>query len=384
MESKKYDDIRPFRDEELPAAIARLLADPMFNALFPFLDQFIPEEKLKADLRALKSIYEFQHTIIHTFVTKLGRKTCDAIDLSGFKYLDKSKSYTYVTNHRDIVLDSAFLNILMIDKGIDTFEIAIGDNLLMHPWISDLVRINKSFLVKRNLPVRQQLACSLELSSYIYHRVVDSNVSVWLAQREGRAKDSDDRTQESVLKMLNLGGSGSVLENLASLNLVPVTISYEYDPCDYLKAKEMQLKRDDPDYKKTQKDDLLNMKTGMMGYKGRVFYKINPCIAEDILNLEGEMHKNELFTKIARLMDNRIHRNYHLYPGNYIATDMLDGLDTFAHCYSLKEKEHFAAYLEKQLSKIQIDGKDEPFLRKRMLEMYSNPLKNKLEADKIV
>lgn len=384
MESKKYDDIRPFRDEELPAAIARLLADPMFNALFPFLDPFIPEEKLKADLRALKSIYEFQHTIIHTFVTKLGRKTCDAIDLSGFKYLDKTKSYTYVTNHRDIVLDSAFLNILMIDKGIDTFEIAIGDNLLMHPWISDLVRINKSFLVKRNLPVRQQLACSLELSSYIYNRVVDSNVSVWLAQREGRAKDSDDRTQESVLKMLNLGGSGSVLENLASLNLVPVTISYEYDPCDYLKAKEMQLKRDDPDYKKTQKDDLLNMKTGMMGYKGRVFYKINPCIAEDILNLEGEMHKNELFTKIARLMDNRIHRNYHLYPGNYIATDMLDGLDTFAHCYSLKEKEHFAAYLEKQLSKIQIDGKDEPFLRKRMLEMYSNPLKNKLEADKNV
>lgn len=382
MESNRYDDIRPFRDEELPDAISRLLQDPMFNAILPYLALIIPEEKLKADLRSLKTIYEFQHTIIHTFVTGLAKKTCDALDLSGFKYLDKSKNYTYVTNHRDIVLDSAFLNILMINKGIDTFEIAIGDNLLVFPWISDLVRINKSFLVKRDLSVRQQLASSLELSSYIYNRVVDSNVSVWVAQREGRAKDSDDRTQESVLKMLNLGGSGSVLENLASLNLVPVTISYEYDPCDYLKAKEMQLKRDDPDFKKTQRDDLLNMKTGMMGYKGRVFYKISPCISSELLNMEGEMHKNELFTKIARLMDNRIHRNYHLYPGNYIATDMLDGLDTFAHCYSLKEKEQFAAYLEKQLSKIEIEGKDEPFLRKRMLEMYSNPLKNKMDADK--
>jgi hypothetical protein len=382
MESQRYDDIRPYRDEELHDAITRLLADPMFNAIMPFIDPIIPEEKVKADLRALKSIYEFQHTIIHTFVTGLAKKTCDALDLSGFKYLDKTKNYTYVTNHRDIVLDSAFLNILMIDKGIDTFEIAIGDNLLVHPWISDLVRINKSFLVKRDLSVRQQLASSLELSSYIYNRVVDSGVSVWVAQREGRAKDSDDRTQESVLKMLNLGGSGSVLENLASLNIVPVTISYEYDPCDYLKAKEMQVKRDDPDFKKTQKDDMLNMKTGMTGYKGRVFYKISPCISKDLLTMDSEMHKNELFTKIAKLMDNRIHRNYHLYPGNYIATDMLDGLDTFAHCYSVKEKEHFAAYLEKQLSKIELEGKDEPFLRKRMLEMYSNPLKNNLEADK--
>ena len=237
MESQRYDDIRPFRDEELHDAITRLLQDPMFNAIIPFVASIIPEEKLRADMRALKTIYEFQHTIIHTFVTGLGKKTCDALDLAGFKYLDKNKNYTYVTNHRDIVLDSAFLNILMIDKGIDTFEIAIGDNLLVHPWISDLVRINKSFLVKRDLSVRQQLASSLELSSYIYNRVVDSKVSVWVAQREGRAKDSDDRTQESVLKMLNLGGSGSVLENLASLNLVPVTISYEYDPCDYLKAK---------------------------------------------------------------------------------------------------------------------------------------------------
>jgi hypothetical protein len=381
MESRNFDDIRPYRDEEVQEAIGRLLADPQFCSVFPELSDIIPAEKLEALFRSVRSVHDFQHQIAHALVTGIGRKTTDALDLSGFKYLDKTKNYTYVTNHRDIVLDSAFLDILLINKGLDTFEIAIGDNLLVFPWINDLVRLNKSFLVKRDLPVRQQLAASLELSSYMHYVIEEKNESIWMAQREGRAKDSDDRTQESVLKMLNLGGSGSVLENLASMNIVPVTISYEYDPCDFLKAKEMQLKRDQPDYKKTQKDDLINMGTGIMGYKGRVFYKVSPCISDVLLKMEVNMHKNELFEKIARLVDNRIHRNYHLYPGNYIATDMLDGLDTFAQSYSTKEKEQFTAYLERQLGRIDLPNKEENFLRKRMLEMYSNPLKNKLKAE---
>lgn len=384
MENKTYEDIRAYRDTDLPGAIDRLLNDPGFAGVFPYVADVFPEAELREKLRSLKTIYEFQHEVIDPIVIALGKKTTDALELSGLKYLDRSKAYTYISNHRDIVLDSAFLDILLIAKGIDTFEIAIGDNLLIHPWITDLVRLNKSFLVKRNLPVRQQLACSMEMSSYIHDRINRANVSVWLAQREGRAKNSDDRTQDSVLKMLNLGGNGSVLENLASLNIVPVSISYEYDPCDYLKAMEMQLKRDNPDFRKSQKDDLMNMMTGMMGYKGRVFYKITPCISGEIHKMDEEMHKNELFTKITRLMDVRIHRNYHLYPGNYIATDMLDGIDTFSHCYSLREKEQFASYLERQLGKINLENKDEPFLRKKMLEMYSNPLRNKLEADKEV
>jgi hypothetical protein len=181
--------------------------------------------------------------------------------------------------------------------------------------------------------------------------------------------------------MLNLGGSGSVLENLASMNIVPVSISYEYDPCDYLKAREMQLKRDNPDYRKTQKDDIENMQTGLMGYKGRVFYKVSPCISDELIKMEVGMHKNELFEKVAKLMDNRIHRNYHLYPGNYVAADLLDGLDRFSNSYSATERDRFIDYLKQQLDKIELKNKDEDFLRKRMLEMYSNPLKNKLEAE---
>ena len=382
MEVQKYDDIRPFRDEELPEVIDRLLQDPQFCAFILLVAPDVPIDAMKAQLRQLKGVLDFQQKVMHPIVRNVAKKTTDSLDLSGFKQLDKSHSYTYVSNHRDIILDSAFLDILLIEKNLDTFEIAIGDNLLIYPWISDLVRINKSFLVKRGLPVRQQLEASLELSSYMHDTIEERNQSIWIAQREGRAKDSNDRTQVSVLKMLNLGGSGSVLENIASMNLVPVSISYEYDPCDYLKAKEMQQKRDDPDYKKSQKDDILSMRTGLIGYKGRVFYKVSPCISEELLKMEESMHKNELYEKVADLMDIRIHQNYHLYPGNYIAADMLDGIDRFSQSYSASEKEHFAAYIKQQLDKIDLKNKDENFLRKSMLEMYSNPLKNKLEAEK--
>jgi hypothetical protein len=381
MEAKRFDDIRSYRDEEVQETMERLLSDPQFCAILPFFHHEFPLEALTQKLRAVRSIHDFQHHIVHPIVTGVARRTTTSLELAGYKFLDKKKSYTFITNHRDIVLDSAFLDILLINKGLETFEIAIGDNLLVFPWISDLVRLNKSFLVKRNLPVRQQLASSLELSSYMHHVIREKGASIWLAQREGRAKDSDDRTQESVLKMLNLGGGGSVLENLASMNVVPVSISYEYDPCDFLKAREMQLKRDNPEYVKTKQDDLLSMGTGITGFKGRVFYKVSPCLTDELLKLEGEMHKNELFEKIARLVDVRIHRNYHLYPGNYVAADMLDGLETFSQNYSAKEKEQFTQYLEKQLSRIELPHKDEAFLRKRVLEMYANPLKNKLKAD---
>lgn len=381
MEAKRFDEIRSFYDKEVPDVVARLLSNPGFcdimNALFP--ESRLAEQR--EVMRKATSIDTFQRQVIYPIVRNLADKTTSSLELSGFKYLDKSQSYTYISNHRDIILDSAFLDILLIEKGLDTFEIAIGDNLLSYPWIKDIVRLNRSFIVKRDLSVRQQLIASMELSAYIHHTLHENNQSIWIAQREGRAKDSDDRTQESVLKMLNLGGTGSVLDNLASLQIVPVSISYEYDPCDYLKAKEMQQKRDDPDYRKTKADDLLNMQTGIKGFKGRVFYKVTPCISSELLEKDAGMHKNELFEHVAKLIDHRIHTNYHLYPGNYVAADMLDGLDIFSKCYSAKEKNAFVDYLEKQLEKIDLPGKDEDFLRKRMLEMYANPLKNKKRAE---
>ena len=209
------------------------------------------------------------------------------------------------------------------------------------------------------------------MSKYIHYAVTEKGENIWIAQREGRAKDSDDRTQESVLKMLSLGGK------LQELNIVPLCISYEYDPCDYLKAKEFQLKRDNSAYKKSKQDDLENMKVGIMGYKGRIHYECAPCINEWLGELEG-MPKADYFAEVAKRMDRDIHAGYKLFPGNFIAMDMLSGKKEYADHYTADDVERFNKYLSRQLEKIDIPNKDEAFLRNCILNMYANPAKNKL------
>ena len=291
---------------------------------------------------------------------------------------DKTSAYTYISNHRDIILDSGFLSVELIDKGMDTVEIAIGDNLLIYPWIKKFVRVNKSFIVQRALTMRQMLESSGRMSRYMHHTIKDKNQSIWIAQREGRAKDSNDRTQESVLKMLAMGGEGDIIDRLIEMNILPLAISYEYDPCDYLKAQEFQLKRDIPDYKKTQEDDLKNMQTGLFGPKGRVHFQVASCINEELEKLDRSLSKPELFSQISALIDRRIHANYRMYPGNYIAHDYLSGTQAFAGHYTAEEKKHFTDYIDQQLARIELPNKDIPFLREKMLLMYANPLTNYL------
>lgn len=372
-----FDDIRAYKNQELLPALNRLWEDPEFRAVveaIPFIDSV---EGLKKASLQCTNINLLHKTIVHRLLSKLVNNTCDDLGGNGFDRLDPHQSYLFMSNHRDIVLDSGFLNVLLLNHGLDSCETGIGDNLLIRPWISDFVRANKSFVVKRNLSVREQLAATAELAAYIRHTLKNKNQSIWLAQREGRAKDSDDRTQKSILKMLIFGSSGNILDNLASMHLIPLSISYEFDPCDYLKAKEMQLKRDQDDYVKSPADDLLSMKTGIMGYKGRVFYSLGACISQEIIKMDATMHKNDLIEKIASLMDFHIHANYCLYPNNYIAADLLDEADTFVKSYSMDEREKFVNYLQQQLNKIDLPNKDEAFLRNKMLEMYANPLKNK-------
>lgn len=204
-------------------------------------------------------------------------------------------------------------------------EIAIGDNLLIYPWIRTLVRINKSFVVQRSVSLRQRLESSLLMSRYMHYVVREKHDNLWIAQREGRAKDSDDRTQEAVLKMLAMGGSGKTpVEQLAELNIVPLTISYEYDPCDVLKAVEFQQKRDNPAFRKSPADDLNNMQTGIFGYKGTVKYVAAPCI-NTWIEAYAALPKAEFFEAVARRMDREIHLRYNLCPVNYAAVDLLEG-----------------------------------------------------------
>lgn len=385
MIPEEFKDMRPFEPDELPAAYDSLLADPTFRAVVGMVMPQIPADMLAPMMHSCKTILEFQYTFIRPLLDGVIKK-CTTGLTSDFSTLGLSKekeNYTYISNHRDIVLDSGLLDmVLFAQMGLNTVEIAIGDNLLIYPWIKTLVRLNRSFIVTRKGGIREMLQSSIRLSSYMHYVIGEKKAPVWIAQREGRSKDSTDHTQESLLKMFAMGGEGSPAERLIGLNLAPLAISYEYDPCDWLKAMEFQMKRDNPEHKKSQADDLMNMKTGIFGYKGRVHYQAAECMNDFIATLPADMSKNDFYTAIAQEIDRRIYANYLLYPGNYVAIDLLQGSDTYADRYTADERTTFEKYLAGQLQKIEMPGKDEAFLRTKMLEMYANPALNKLRIDK--
>lgn len=373
---KEFDDIRPFEPEELPEVYNRLLDNQQFQRVLSYFYPDVPLEKIGARMRACTTNLDFQKVFGYEFVTFVLNRAAKSWDMD-HSAISPEHNYTFMSNHRDIVLDSAILSKLLIDAGFKTTcEIAIGDNLLSLPWVKDLVRVNKSFIVKRSASFREMLTSSKTLSKYMHFAIQEKKENIWIAQREGRAKDSDDRTSESILKMMSMGGEGSIVERLMQLHIVPMTISYEYDPCDYLKAAEFQLKRDNPDWKKGPQDDIISMQTGIMGYKGHVHYHCSPCIDEYLQTLDSEMPKNELYATIVRHIDREIHRHYRLFPNNYIAHDLLTGKDEQTAHYQPADKVNFERYLAEQLEKITVPQPDIAFLRERILTMYANPLRN--------
>ena len=378
----EFDEIRPYLDEELPQIYEELLADEMFRHVVAAVMPGVPFEAIAATMRSCKTMFAFQKAFCYPLIKQIMAAHTQGVTLDRSALKDKDAAYTYVSNHRDIILDSGFLSVLLADEGTDTVEIAIGDNLLIYPWIKKLVRINKSFIVQRALTMRQMLESSARMSRYMHFTIGQKQQSIWIAQREGRAKDSDDRTQESVLKMMAMGGEGDLIDRLLQMHIVPLSLSYEYDPCDYLKAQEFQQKRDIPGFKKSQADDLLNMQTGLFGAKGRVHFSTAPCIDEELKAMDRSLPKTELFARVAALIDRGIHANYRLFPGNYVAADLLEGGTAFAAHYTPEEKQTFEAYVAQQLARITLPNKDEAYLREKILQMYANPLKNHLEAIK--
>lgn len=375
----EFDEIRPFSNKELPKVYEDLIADQHFRGAIETL-LHLPFEIIAERMRQCKTVRQFQETFCIGILTEIANKHSDGLTIHlPENHKRGGTSYTYISNHRDIVLDSGFLSILLMQEGMDTVEVAIGDNLLIYPWIKNIVRINKSFIVQRSLNMRQMLESSIRLSKYMHYVINEKKQSIWIAQRQGRAKDGDDRTQDSVLKMFAMGGEGSSLDRLISLNIVPLSISYEFDPCDYLKAKEMQLHRDAPDYKKSEQDDLNNMETGLFGYKGRVHFEITQCINNELEALKScDFNKVELFGKVSEITERAIHLNYKFYPSNYVAHDMLMNEKRFADHYTNEDYVKFNSYLDQRLAKIDLPNRDIPFLRSKILEMYANPLSNYL------
>ncbi|GHV38469.1 acyltransferase [Bacteroidia bacterium] len=378
--SDKFDDIAPLYDHEVEQAIQDILVDPGFQHAVKYILPEIDWDEFSAEMSKYKTKKQFQAAMIYPVVKAMGMRVSSSIKSENWENIDRSVEHLFLSNHRDIVLDAGLFNILRHEQGLETTEIAIGDNLLIHPWIDKLVRLNKSFLVRRGLSVKERLLASKHMSEYIHYAINVKKESVWIAQREGRAKNSDDRTQDSLLKMLALyPDNKSFLESLREMNLIPLSISYEYDPCDYLKAKEFQQKRDNPEFKKSQRDDLLNMEIGILGKKGNVMFRLCKCINPELDKIT-EPDKRIQAELAAKIIDKEIHSNYEIYPCNYIAYNLFYKTDRFNGKYTKEQSDNFNAYLEKQITKIDLDYIDHDFVLEKMLEMYSYTLKNYLEA----
>lgn len=378
-----FSDIAPYDDDVFHQKMEVLVKDPGFlhavNYCMPPED--VPQ--LIEDLLKIDNKYDFQHQIMLPFLEMLAKTTTSGISIGGVKYYNPALNYVFITNHRDIVLDASFLNLAFMRRGMPTSEVAIGNNLLVFDWINDLVRLNKSFIVKRNTGLREGLLAAKKLSAYIHRAILEKGESVWIAQREGRAKDSSDHTQEALVKMLALGGEGSFMDKLKEINLMPVSISYEYDPNDYLKAKEFLMKRRDPHFKKSQRDDLFSMETGLLQFKGKVHFQLTPRINAKIDQL-GEFSDNNTAARyVGSLIDQAIHRSYEIFPINYIAFDLLHRCDRFAKKYTPEQRIEAETYFNNQLNKVDIDDvtdEERDYMLEMMLVMYANPLKNKLKT----
>lgn len=379
----EYDSIRPYLDEEVPTVVAQLANQPELRHV---LSALLSEEETAALIQQLKGIHsvdDFKQRISYPLVVQLAKRTTFSVSLSGASRLGGDLPTTFITNHRDIILDSAFLNLVMRERNYLMPRIAIGDNLFGRPWIEAVVKLNDSFVVRRSLPIRQMLLAAQALSAFIDQSIQQDHKSVWIAQREGRAKDNSDKTQPSVLKMIASSQSNDPLTQLMRVNIAPTTISYEYDPCDILKACELLWRKHHPEeqYVKGPEEDLINMKTGLLGYKGRVHFAIGKRLNELITpELEAELRalpKQQLYPRLAELIDTELHSNYRFYPINYIAYDLLHPHKAHPkELYSEADKEKALRYIEEQIAKAPTDAYSADELRTQLLQMYAQPLCN--------
>ncbi|MBD5228478.1 MAG: acyltransferase [Bacteroidales bacterium] len=384
MTKEDFKDIAPFEDSEFKENMAQLVKEPGFEYAVKYVMPKVDYEQFVNQLLSLDTKDSFHSKVMSPFLEMLAEKTTAGITADGLEECLAFGTATYISNHRDIVLDATFLNLCLLRNGCRTGEIALGDNLLIFDWIERLVKLNKGFIVKRNLRLTKAFEAAKQLSAYIHYCHSDKHESVWIAQREGRAKDSNDRTQEAVIKMLALTGGDSVIDSLKAINIAPTTISYEYDPNDYLKATEFLSKRRDPEFVKCKNDDLLSMETGLLGFKGRIHYHVSRPINDTLETLRHITDKNELFSTICAHIDNLIHRGYYIFPINYICYDRLNGTSQFADRYTPEEVEAVDRYFKGQLEKVRLENitdEEYKFMLDLMVTMYANPLINKLKAE---
>jgi len=378
----EFSDIAPYDDSEFQKKMRHLVNEPGFEHAVRYVMPDVDFPAFARRLTDLRNTYEFQHGVMREFLEQLAQHTTDGISIDGLENCREDMNYTFITNHRDIVLDASFLNLCFIREGLPTTQVAIGNNLLIYEWISDLVKLNGSFIVKRDVRMVEALEAAKQLSAYIHFTIREQHKSVWIAQREGRAKDSNDLTQESLIKMLSLAGDGDTKSNIMEVNLCPVSISYEFDPNDYLKAREFLMRRRNPEFHKSKRDDLFSMETGILKHKGRVTFRVGECISPMLAEFESAK-RSDVLRRACGLIDRSIHCGYEIYPCNYIAYDEISSSGKFADRYDSADVTNFDKYINRQLDKVEdtdITAEEREYMRTMMLQMYANPLKNKLSA----
>lgn len=370
-----FDTLRPYYDSETNEVMQRIAGDDVYLKAMAYLwPQMSKEEAIEKALTT-KSPYEFQTGYMHHAIWSIVNSTSNGLTYSGIEQLDKDKAYLYIANHRDILLDSAILQIILDKEGFETSEITFGSNLMEKGFITDFGKMNRMFMVKREGNVKELYDISRQLSAYIRHTILDKKVSVWIAQRNGRTKDGNDQTQTGLLKMLQMSGGKDFQKNFSELNIVPLTISFEYEPCDALKVQELYLSELHSKYVKAPGEDLNSILTGIKQPKGKIHVSFGKPIQEELEEINKATNDNERIKLLTTAIDKQIHQNYKLHPVNYIAYDVLNKTNVFESNYTPTEKENFLKYIDTHLKKL---NGEEDVLKTMFLKLYANPVSNKL------
>ncbi|WP_026704602.1 1-acyl-sn-glycerol-3-phosphate acyltransferase [Flavobacterium soli] len=377
---QQFDAIRPFYDSEINEAIQKVVHHPMMKALMNFAFPDVEDEVWKEQLKKTHSIRDFQCNFIYQALTQVLQKTSEGLTTSGFEKLDKNTSYLYISNHRDIILDTSLLNACLFDHGLIMTASAIGDNLVKKSFLYTLSKLNRNFLVLRGLPPRELLQSSKLLSEYIGQLLLRENRSVWIAQREGRTKDGNDATHQGVLKMLAMGSDeANLMDYFKKVKIVPVSISYEYDPTDALKMPQLMAEANNEIYIKEKNEDFMTLLSGIMGQKKRIHIHVGEVLDQEIDEIKANFdNSNKQIQALAQAIDDSILNSYKLWPTNYIAYDILNKTNKYAHLYTEKEKSLFERRLE-----IRID-EDNPVEMQGFLAMYANPVVNKSKYENAI
>lgn len=376
----KFDEIRPFYDYEVNDALQSIAKHPMMKALMQFTFPDSEEDFWLGRFKNIKSISDFQHQCISQTIRQILKQSSEGLTTSGFEKLDKNTAYLFISNHRDIVLDTCLLNLVLLDKGLIMTSSAIGDNLVQKKFLHVLAKLNRNFLVQRGLPIREQLNSSKIMSEYIYNLLKEENRSVWIAQREGRTKDGNDATQQGVLKMLAMASnSESITDFFKSLKIVPLSISYEYDPTDALKMPQVLAKSKNEVYIKNENEDFQTMLSGVLGQKKRIHLHAGKVLEKEFDEIaKTTENKNKQLQAIAKIIDDSIIQNYKLWPTKYIAFDLLNKSNEYVDKYTQEEKQLFERRLE-----MRIDSSDS-VLKHSFLAMYANPVINKYNRSSLI